>query len=160
VSPVNRLIGSERSSYRHDCAPEPAAIHHRLFTQDTYHGVHLDLALMKLSEETWGVPTYTNHVLPLFDLTIVFLLHCSLPMTSMSRPSGRAINEFSRAESFAPIFRSPVWQQYRDLEASSVEARTKLAYERARSLVEALGKKNYNPHEVRSTLIPTFRSDN
>ncbi|TVY33167.1 Acyl-coenzyme A oxidase, peroxisomal [Lachnellula subtilissima] len=45
---------------------------------------------------------------------------------------------FSRVESFAPILQEPIWQQYRELEASSVEARIRLAYERARSLIKAV----------------------
>ncbi|KAI0485119.1 acyl-CoA dehydrogenase/oxidase [Xylariaceae sp. FL0804] len=46
---------------------------------------------------------------------------------------------FARVESFAPILQEPVWHQHRELEASSVEARIRLAYERARSLVHAVG---------------------
>lgn len=65
-------------------------------------------------------------------------------MAFITQSSSGPINQFSRVESFAPILREPVWQQYRDLEASSVEARTRLAYERARRLVRALGKKTHN----------------
>jgi hypothetical protein len=71
-----------------------------------------------------------------------------------------AISQFFRVESFAPILREPVWQQDRDVEASSIEARTRLAYERARSLIKALGRISYNPLKVRSTLIARFRNDN
>lgn len=69
--------------------------------------------------------------------------------------------QFSRVESFAPILQEPIWQQCRELEASSVEARIKLAYERARSLIKAVGEKSYNTLEVRRTLIATLlRNDN
>ncbi|KAI0896099.1 hypothetical protein F4806DRAFT_502441 [Annulohypoxylon nitens] len=46
---------------------------------------------------------------------------------------------FSRVESFAPVLQEPIWHQHRELEALSVEARIKLAYERARSLLNAVG---------------------
>ncbi|KAI1741688.1 hypothetical protein F4680DRAFT_57976 [Xylaria scruposa] len=46
---------------------------------------------------------------------------------------------FSRVESFAPILQEPIWHQHRELEASSVEARIRLAYKRARSLINAVG---------------------
>ncbi|KAK7926939.1 hypothetical protein PG985_003937 [Apiospora marii] len=48
-------------------------------------------------------------------------------------------SQFSRVESFAPVLQEPIWHQHRELEASSVEARVRLAYERARSLVRAVG---------------------
>lgn len=48
---------------------------------------------------------------------------------------------FSQVESSAPVLQEPIWQQDRDLDASSVEARIKLAYERARSLINAVGQK-------------------
>lgn len=64
--------------------------------------------------------------------------------------------QFSRVESFAPVLREPIWQQYRTLEASSVEARIRLAYERARSLIKAVGEKRHNILKVRWTLTVTF----
>jgi len=64
--------------------------------------------------------------------------------------------QFSRLESFAPILEEPIWQQYRELQASSIEARTRLAYERARSFIEAVGEKSYNILEVRLKLIVTI----
>ncbi|RYC63085.1 hypothetical protein CHU98_g3109 [Xylaria longipes] len=59
---------------------------------------------------------------------------------------------FSRVESFAPILQEPIWHQHRELEASSVEARIRLAYERARSLINAVGMKT---EDIRS-LKPKF----
>lgn len=55
-------------------------------------------------------------------------------------PSRNATRQFSMVESFAPIFREAIWQQSLELKASSGEARTKLAYARARSLVKAISK--------------------
>jgi hypothetical protein len=49
-------------------------------------------------------------------------------------------SSFALVQSFAPILQEPIWQQQRDLEASSVEARIKLAYARARSLIQTVGK--------------------
>lgn len=48
-------------------------------------------------------------------------------------------SSFALVQSFAPILQEPIWQQQRDLEASSVEARIKLAYARARSLIQTVG---------------------
>ncbi|CAI6101269.1 unnamed protein product [Clonostachys chloroleuca] len=48
-------------------------------------------------------------------------------------------SSFALVQSFAPILQEPIWQQQRDLEASSVEARIRLAYARARSLVQTVG---------------------
>lgn len=56
---------------------------------------------------------------------------------------------FSQVESFAPILQEPVWQQQRELEALSVEARIRLAYERAQSLSNAIGEKSYPSFVVR-----------
>jgi hypothetical protein len=88
---------------------------------------------------------WTCHPDLLPDHYLCFLYY-SLAIEIDSPPSRRTLGEFSRIESFAPIFREPVRQQYRDLEASSVDTRTRLAYERARTLVKALGKEYYNPH--------------
>ncbi|RWA09092.1 hypothetical protein EKO27_g6019 [Xylaria grammica] len=61
-------------------------------------------------------------------------------------------SQFSLVESFAPILQEPIWHQHRDLEVTSVEARIRLAYERARSLIKAVGM---TTEDVRS-LKPKF----
>jgi hypothetical protein len=61
-------------------------------------------------------------------------------------PRPAMASPFSLVESFGPILQEPIWHQQRELEASSVEARIKLAYDRARSLIRAVGKrKPQNP---------------
>jgi hypothetical protein len=70
--------------------------------------------------------------------------------------SPKATSQFSRVESFAPILQEPIWQQDREIEAPFGEARIVLAYERARSVVKAIGKRGYNILEVEPTLTATF----
>ncbi|KAJ8124039.1 hypothetical protein ONZ43_g151 [Nemania bipapillata] len=62
------------------------------------------------------------------------------------------MSPFSRVESFAAILQEPIWHQRREIEATSVEARIRLAYERARSLINAVGM---TTEDIRS-LKPKF----